>query len=127
MHKTVNDFLVDFDTQRRTKYSEETKNKIVELKKSGLSIRKIAKKLNIPFGSIHYILRNKNEIVFNSQRPSMNYINRAEARYLYDMSDSSWDYYRGRYKHMFKKVGLTVWCDRRELEKYVIDKIAYKN
>ena len=60
MQRTKYGFLVPFDTQKRKKYSDKKRKEIARLKVLGLSTRKIAEKLDIPHGSIHYILKEFN-------------------------------------------------------------------
>ena len=117
----------EFDTKKRDKYSKKTIDKIIKLKQSGLSIRNIAKKLDIPFGSLHYILRMNGEVNIFTSRPSNKYINRSEAMYMYDMTNSQFDYYRGRYKDRTVLAGNVVWIDRDLFEDHILDKVGYKN
>lgn len=124
--KSKNGYLVGYDTQKRKKYSDEKRLEIVNMKRSGMSIRKIAKALDIPNGSIHYILREYGEVVLFSERPSVNHIKRAEADYLYNVKGYSFDYFRGTYPEYFVKVGNTVYADRKVFELYVVDKIGMK-
>lgn len=124
--KSKNGYLVGYDTQKRKKYSDEKRLEIVNMKRNGMSIRKIAKALDIPNGSIHYILREYGEVVLFSERPSVNHIKRAEADYLYDVKGYSFDYFRGTYPEYFIKVGNTVYADRKVFELHVIDKIGMK-
>lgn len=126
MKTTKYGFVVDYDTTRMQKYKKDIQDKIVSLKRNGLSQRKIAKELNIPSGSIHYILRGRGEINIINTRPNINYLTRSEARYLYDLTDSQFDYYRGRYSDMFKKVGNVVYAHRDIFECHIIDKLGYK-
>ena len=117
----------EFDTKKRAKYSKKTIDKIIKLKQSGLSIRNIAKKLDIPFGSLHYILRMNGEVNIITTRPSNKYINRSEAMYMYDMTNSQFDYYRGRYTDRTVLTGNIVWIERELLEDHILDKVGYKN
>ena len=117
----------EFDTKKRAKYSKKTIDKIIKLKQSGLSIRNIDKKLDIPFGSLHYILRMNGEVNIFTSRPSNKYINRSEAMYMYDMTNSQFDYYRGRYTDRTVLTGNIVWIERELLEDHILDKVGYKN
>lgn len=117
----------EFDTKKRAKYSTKTKNKIVKLKQQGVSIRQISKKLDIPFGSIHYILRMNGEVNIFTSRPSNKYMTRSEAMYYYDITNSQFDYYRGRYKDRTVKKGNVVYIERDVFEEHILDKQGYKN
>ena len=57
MQRTRNGFYSHFDTAKRKKYTDEERQHIVKLKQGRASVREIATQLDIPYGSIHYILR----------------------------------------------------------------------
>lgn len=124
--RSKNGFAVGFDTQKRKLYSDDKRLEIVNMKKNGMSIRKIAKALDIPFGSIHYILREYGQVTLLNERPSVKYIKRAEADYIYDVKGYSFDYFRKTYPEYFIKVGDTVYADRKVFELHVVDKIGTK-
>lgn len=117
----------EFDTKKRAKYSKKTIDKIIKLKQSGISIRNIAKKLDMPYGSLHYILRMNGEVNIFTSRPSNKYINRSEAMYMYDLTNSQFDYYRGRYKDRTVLASNVVWIERDLFEDHILYKVGYKN
>jgi DNA invertase Pin-like site-specific DNA recombinase len=45
--------------RRRSKITEEVEERVVELRRSGLSIPKIAEELGISVGSVHRVLKEK--------------------------------------------------------------------
>lgn len=126
MNKTKYGYYVGYDTTKRKKYDDEQRVEIINLKRSGMSIRSIANKLGIPHGSIHYILREYGEINLDISRPGNNYITRAEAKYYYDITDSTFDYYRGKCADKVIKKGNIIYIDRDVFEDYVIDHKGYK-
>ena len=127
MQKTKYGYYVGYDTTKRKKYDDEQRAEIVKLKQTGLSIRQIANKLDIPHGSLHYILREAGEINLDISRPSNSYITRAEAKYYYDITDSQFDYYRNKCAEEVIKKGNVVYINREVFEDYVIDHKGYKD
>ena len=107
-----------FEPSRRLKYDDKMKMRILYLKDKGHSIRDIAKILEIPFGSIHYILRKSGLVTLNSNRPSLNYLDRKQVNYMYNVSSKTFDYLRGRYHDKFVKVGLRVYGHFSVFEDY---------
>ena len=67
------------------------------------------------------------EVNIFTSRPSNKYINRSEAMYMYDMTNSQFDYYRGRYTDRTVLTGNIVWIERELLEDHILDKVGYKN
>lgn len=110
--------IVVFEPNRRKKYDDRTKMRILYLKDKGYSIRSIAKILEIPFGSIHYILRKSGLVSLNNDRPSLNYLDRKQVDYMYDVSSKTFDYLRGRYPDKFIKSGLRVYGHFSVFEDY---------
>ena len=47
--------------------------------------------------------------------------------YMYDMTNSQFDYYRGRYTDRTVLTGNIVWIERELLEDHILDKVGYKN
>ena len=99
-----NGFTVNFDTQKRRVYTDETEGKIVSLKFGGMSIRKIAKELSIPPGSIPYILKKHGCTSGSQQKPGLNWIDRAEARMQFDMNNAQFDYVKLAYPQYYKNI-----------------------
>ena len=125
--KTKFGFLVDYDTQKRKKWSDEQRKEIARLKRLGLSIRKIAIELDIPAGSIHYILREFNLVFPSAEKPNSNYLTRAEARYLYDITDSQFDYACSYHKKYIVKANNVVFLHVDYIFDYIEDKKGYKD
>lgn len=125
--KTKLGFLVDYDTQKRKKYSDKKRKEVARLKMLGLSIRKIAIELNIPAGSIHYILREFNLINPYTDKPNREYLTRAEARYLYDITDSQFDYACAYHKKYIFKANGKVFLHVDYIFNYIEDKKGYKD
>lgn len=126
MQRTKFGFYVGFDTTKRSKYSDKIKERILTLREAGRSVRDIAKVLDMPYGSIHYILKGSKILFESSCRPSNEYLNRAEAREQFDTKNSQFDYARTRYKELTVKVGGTVYVHKSYFMDYVINKIGYK-
>lgn len=126
MQRTRNGFYSHFDTAKRKKYTDEERQHIVKLKQEGVSVREIATQLDIPYGSIHYILREYGEVNLNTSRPSSKYLTRAEAMYIYDITNSQFDYYRNKCKDKVVKQDNIVYVERSVFEDYVVDKDGYK-
>lgn len=127
MFRTKYGFYVGYDTQRRKKYSDEKRKEIARLKVLGLSIRQIAKELDIPHGSIHYILKEFNLMHPEAIKPNPNYLTRSEARYLYDITDSQFDYACSNYKKYIVKANNVVFLDVDYIFSYIEDKKGYKD
>lgn len=125
--KTKFGFLVDFDTTKRKKYSDKKRREVARLKRLGLSIRKIALELSIPAGSIHYILKEFNLFFPSAEKPNSNYLTRAEARYLYDITDSQFDYACSFYKQYIVKANNVVFLHVDYIFNYIEDKKGYKD
>jgi transposase-like protein len=125
--KTKFGFITGFDTQKRKKYSDKVRLEIARLSKLGLSTRKIAAELNIPSGSIHYILREFNLIFPSATKPNSNYLTRAEAKYLYDITDSQFDYARAFHKAYTVKFNNVVFLHVDYIYNYIEDKKGYRD
>ena len=96
-----NGYVVNFDTQRRKKYGKEIEDKIQKLIDENTSIRGISSIVGIPASSVNNIVvREAMRQPSDRSKPSLNYLERSECRYQYDMSDSQFDYATGRYKHL---------------------------
>ena len=107
MERTKNGFYVSFDTTKRKKYSDKTREEIARLYRLGMSHRKIAVELGIPSGSIYNILRDFKIVKEPAVRPNRYYYTREEAKYLYDITDAQFDYarkYRPSYTVKFNDV-----------------------
>jgi len=122
MQRTRFGFYVGYDTTKRKKYSDKQRVEIARLSRLGLSIRQIAAKLDIPSGSIHYILREFNLIYPTAVKPSSYYLTRAEARYLYDITDAQFDYARANHSKYTVKVNNVVFLH----QDYIFDSIKDK-
>lgn len=127
MQRTKYGFYVGFDTTKRKKYSDEKRKEIARLKVEGHSIRQIAKILNIPNGSIHYILREFNLMYPESVRPTLNHLTRSEAKYLYDMTDAQFDYARTFHTEFTSKVNNIVYLHIDYIYDYIEDNKGYKD
>ena len=123
MKLTINGFLVGYDTSKRLKHSRED---VIKLRNKGLSLRQIAKKLDIPFGSIHYILRTNGLTYYKTEPVNKEYITRSQAKYLLDITDSQFDYYVNRYKEECKRVNNKVYIKKDFLEDRVVYKKGYE-
>lgn len=120
-------FITNYDTSKRIKYNEDIRKEIARLKKLGISIRNIAIELNIPSGSIHYILREFNLIYPMAVKPNSNYLTRAEAKYLYDLTDAQFDYARTNHKKYTIKFNNVVFLHVDYIYDYIEDKKGYKD
>lgn len=127
MKRTKYGFYVSYDTSKRIKYSEDTRKEIAKLKLLGLSIRQIATELSIPYGSIHYILREFNLIYPSATKPNNKYLTREEARYLFDITDSQFDYARTKHSEFTVKFNNVVFLHMDYIDNYIIDKKGYKD
>lgn len=127
MFRTKNGFYVGYDTSRRKKYSDEQRKEIARLKQLGLSIRQIAKELSIPKGSIHYILKEFNLMHPEATKPSRYYLTRAEAKYLYDITDSQFDYARAFHTGYTVKFNNVVFLHQDYIFEHIEDKKGYKD
>lgn len=125
--KTKFGFIVGYDTTKRKKYNDSIRKEVARLKKLGLSIRKIAIELDIPSGSIHYILREFNLIYPSAVKPNSNYLTRAEAKYLYDLTDAQFDYARTNHKKYTVKFNNVVFLHVDYIYEYIEDKKGYKD
>lgn len=125
--KTRYGFVVNFDTQKRRKYSDEQEAEIVQLKRWCLTIREIAYRMKIPFGSIHYILRKHGEIMYEKPRPHRDYLDVKQFEYLYGLTESQFYYATRRYKHLVKCTGKRVYLHYSYYQEYIFDKKAYKD
>ena len=127
MQRTKYGFYVGFDTTKRRKYSDEQRKEIARLKVLGLSIRQIATELNIPHGSIHYILKEFNLMYPEAVKPSNAYLTRAEAKYLYDLTDSQFDYARTFHSEFTVKHNNVVFVHIDYIYEYIENKKGYKD
>ena len=127
MQRTRFGFYVGYDTTKRKKYSEKQKIEIARLSRLGLSVRQIASELDIPSGSIHYILRQFNLVFPSATKPSNEYLTRAEAKYLYDITDAQFDYARTNHKKYTVKFNNVVFIHQDYIFKYIEDKKGYKD
>lgn len=127
MQRTKYGFYVTYDTSKRKKYSDEKRKEIAMLKSLGLSIRQIAAKLSIPHGSIYYILKEFNLVYPSANKPSNKYLTREEAKYIFDITDSQFDYARTKHKQFTVKINNVVFLHIDYIEDYIIDKKGYKD
>lgn len=127
MQRTKNGFYVAFDTTKRKKYSEEKRKEIARLKKLGLSIRAIATELDMPYGSIHYILKEFNLTFPAAVKPNNCYLTRAEAKYLYDITDSQFDYASKYHPKYIAKFNNVVFLHQDYIFEYIENKKGYKD
>lgn len=130
MQRTKHGYYVSYDTTKRKKYSDKQRAEIARLKQLGLSVRQIASELAIPAGSIHHILREFN-ITFPSTikpiKPSREYLTRAEAKYLYNITDSQFDYARTNHKKYTVKFNNVVFLHQDYIFEHIEDKKGYKD
>ena len=61
------------------------KKRVKELYRSGLSIQKISKKINVTYGKLHYYLKNSN-VVFRKKNRSSLYAHEVELLYVMGFS-----------------------------------------
>ena len=127
MIRTRYRYYVRYDTTKRKKYSDKKRAEIAGLKKLGLSIRQIASKLDIPAGSIHYILIEFNLFFPSAIKPSREYLTRAEAKYLYDITDSQFDYARANHTEYTVKLNNVVFLHQDYIFEHIEDKKGYKD
>lgn len=122
MQRTRYGFLVDFDTTKAKKYSDEKRREIAQLKRDGLSVRQIADKLSIPKGSIHYILREQGVINLGLEKVDLTkYIDRATA-HNYDIRSRQFDYYIYTYKDKVLRANGKVYIEKQFLFSKTIDR-----
>jgi hypothetical protein len=124
---TVNGFIVDFDTQKRRKYFEVEENRILELKRWGLTIRNIASTMGIPFGSIHYILRKHGKVNHEEPKTDIAYLDRKQWEYIYDITSSQYDYAVKKYPELTWRTGNRVYLHYSYFQDYILDKKGYKD
>ena len=127
MQRTRFGFYVGYDTTKRKKYSEKQKIEIARLSRLGLSVRQIARELDIPSGSIHYILRQFNLVYPVAVKPNRYYLTRAEAKYLYDITDAQFDYARTNHRKYTVKFNNVVFLHQDYIFDYIEDKKGYKD
>lgn len=127
MKRTRFGFYTTYDTTKSRKYTDKQRKEIARLSKLGLSIRKIAIELDIPYGSIHYILREFNLFYQAATKPSSYYLTREEAKYLYDITDSQFDYARTRYKEYTVKFNNVVFLHQDYIFNYIENKKGHKD
>lgn len=127
MQRTKYGFYVGYDTTKRKKYSLEKRQEIARLKTEGLSIRQIAKQLSIPDGSIHYILKEFNLMFPSATRPSNKYLTRNETKYLYDLTDSQFDYARTFHPEFTVKDNNVIFLHIDYIFQYIECKKGYKD
>lgn len=127
MYRTKYGFWVPFDTQKRKKYSDKERKEIARLKVLGLSTRKIAEKLGIPHGSIHYILREFNLVNLEAIRPSTKYFTRSELNYMYDLTDAQFDYARTAHSEFTEVNNGVVFLHIAYVYDYILDNKGYKD
>lgn len=123
MQRTRYGFFVDFDTTKAKKYSDEKREEIAQLKRDGLSISQIAEKLNIPRGSIHYILRERGVVELGLEKVDLTkYIDRATALHNYDIRSRQFDYYIYAYKDKVLRANGKVYIEKAFLFSKTIDR-----
>lgn len=123
MQRTRYGFFVDFDTTKAKKYSDEKRREIAQLKRDGLSVRQIADKLNIPKGSIHYILREQGAINLGLEQVDLTkYIDRATALANYGIRSRQFDYYIYAYKDKVLRANGKVYIEKQFLFSKTIDR-----
>lgn len=127
MQRTRFGFYVGYATTKRKKYSDKQRIEIARLSRLGLSTRKIALELDIPSGSIHYILRQFNLVYTTATKPSNYYLTRSEAKYLYDITDAQFDYARTNHKEYTVKFNNVVFLHQDYIFEYIEDKKGYKD
>lgn len=127
MQRTRFGFYVGYDTTKRKKYSDKQRVEIARLSRLGLSVRQIASELDIPSGSIHYILRQFNLVYPTAVKPNSYYLTRAEARYLYDITDAQFDYARTNHRKYTVKFNNVVFLHQDYIFDYIEDKKGYKD
>lgn len=127
MQRTKYGFYVGFDTTKRKKYNDKQRQEIAKLKVLGLSVRQIAKELDMPAGSIHYILKEFNLMFPTAVKPSLSFFTRSEVKYLYDMTDSQFDYARTFHPEFTVKFNNVVFLHIDYIYDYIEDKKGYKD
>ena len=100
-------------------WSDEKRKEIARLYKLGMSTRQIGKELSIPSGSIHYILREFNLQYPSTEKPNRDYLTREEAKYLYDITDSQFDYARTKHPKYTVKFNNKVFLHRDYIFEYI--------
>ena len=127
MQRTKYGFLVPFDTTKRKKYTDKQRQEIARLKILGLSVRQIAKELKMPYGSIHYILKEFNLVFPSAVKLSHDYLTRSEAKYLYDITDAQFDYARTVHPRFTVKFNNVVFIHVDYIYDYIEDNKGYKD
>ena len=125
---TRNGYVVDFDTQRRSKYSETDVSNIKDRVRWGLSVREIGGALNIPHPSVYNIMKREGMIRFKDQsKHSLSYLDRKECEYQYGMKSSQFDYATSRYKHLSVRKDGKVYLHYKYFSDYVYGRKGYRN
>lgn len=124
---TRNEYLVDYDTTRRKKYTDEQIAQVLKFRRYGLSMRELSTRLNIPLSSIRNILlREKKLYNDTSTEVSYKWVNREQARLQYGLSEKSFDYVKRAYPEFHKKVNYTAYIHVNYINDYYYGKKAYK-
>jgi hypothetical protein len=121
---TKNGYIAQYDTRKRAKH-DRLHDKMIQLRENGLSVREIAKELDMPAGSIFYILKQYGLMLKSQSKPSLFYLSRSEYRDLTNKSDSSFDYYVGRYPDKVKRVNGKVYLHQDIVYDYALAHKAY--
>ena len=127
MQRTKYGFYVSYDTTRRKKYDDAKRQEIARLYKLGLSTREIGRELSIPSGSIYYIIKEFNLQYPSTDKPNSDYLTREEARYLYDITDSQFDYARSKHPKYTVKFNNKVFLHVNYIYEHIEDKKGYKD
>lgn len=124
---TRNGYLVDFDTTKRTKYSDDIIKRVLDLRRWSLSLRDISGNTGIPLSSVRNILlREKKLYVDFTNLNTLTWLTREQCRLYYDLSDKQFDYVFQAYPELTKKVNYTRFINRSYITNYMYDKKAYK-
>lgn len=112
MQRTKNGFLSGYNTKARKIYSDNHIKKMCELREKGLSLRAIAREMDMPFGSVHRIIKDNIKIEYKII-DNNTYINRTEAKEIFEITDSQFDYVKNKYPKLYKKINNMVYIDKR--------------
>jgi len=127
MYITKNGHVVEYDTTRRTKYTEKDIQRVLDLRLWGLSLREISGNTRIPSSSVRNILVRERKLYYDTtSRAGLHWLNREMCREYYEMSDSQFDYVKQAYPSLTKKINYTRYIHMSYINDYMDDKKAYK-
>jgi len=95
-------YIVNFDTQKRRKYTTLQEDRVLDLNRWGLSLREIVTHTHIPLTSVRNILIRRCKLLHKDQsKPSLSWLDRSECLSYYDMTSHSFDYVKNRYPQYY--------------------------